>query len=524
MLEAGSLVRHPRLDPCYGLIVALEATWAQVLPVGAGPETGDFALDEGAIAPQLGVARPHLDLWQSRRLALAELTPAGTLDREVLDRVLRAMGRGAAKAHYAARHVPGPFVPDVSSVPVSGKCYGSAEMELLVEASFDFWLTTGRFNDLFEKKLAGVLGRRFCLTANSGSSANLLAISALTSPKLGDRRLRPGDEIITVAAGFPTTVTPIIQNGLVPVFLDADPATGNVRPEQLEAAVGPRTRGIFLAHTLGNPFDVAEALRVARKHDLWLVEDCCDALGARYARDGQEGPCGGFGHIATFSFYPAHHITMGEGGAVVTDDPVLSKILVSFRDWGRDCWCAPGTDGSCKRRYDVKFPLLPAGYDHKYVYSHLGYNLKITDMQAAVGLAQLDRLDGFIADRRRNFAFLRDALADLEGNGLILPRPTPGSDPSWFGFLLTLEKGTGDRADLLRRLEAHKIGSRLLFAGNMLCQPCSEGMVHRCPFPLEGTDAILRRSFWIGLYPGLTEAQLAHSVRQLRLWLAGAKS
>jgi len=462
-----------------------------------------------------------LDLWQTRRTPLADCRPEGSLSAADGDRLLRALGRQAARNDYFAMHRPAPFVPDAAPSPVSGKTYGPEEMENLVEAAFDFWLTTGRFNDAFEERFAAVLGRRFCLTANSGSSANLLAVAALTSRKLGTRRLQPGDEVLATAAGFPTTVAPLVQYGLVPVFLDADPATGNVRPEQLEAAVTPKTKLVILAHTLGNPFDLAAVLATVKAHDLWLIEDCCDALGAAYDRDGVRGRCGGFGHIATFSFYPAHHITMGEGGAVVTDDPQLHKILLSFRDWGRDCWCAPGRDDTCKRRYDWTFPLLPAGYDHKYVYSHLGYNLKITDMQAAVGLAQLDRLDGFVATRRRNFALLQEALADLEGPLVSLPRATPGSDPSWFGYLLTLGPAAGAREALLRHLAAHKIGTRLLFAGNMLCQPCAADMPHRAPMPLTGTDTILHRSFWIGLYPGLGPDQLTHAAACLRGWLTG---
>lgn len=464
----------------------------------------------------------ELDLWQTRRVPEAACQSQGSLSRTETDRLLRALGRQTARNHYFALHRQTPFVPDVAPAPVSGRSYGPEEMEQLFEAGFDFWLTGGRFNDAFEARFAKRLGRAFCLTANSGSSANLLAVAALTSPKLGQRRLKPGDEVLTTAAGFPTTIAPLVQYGLVPVFLDADPATGNVRPEQLEAAVTDKTRLVMLAHTLGNPFDLAAVMATVRAHDLWLIEDCCDALGAGFDRDGLAGPCGGFGHIATFSFYPAHHITMGEGGAVVTDDPLLHKLLLSFRDWGRDCWCPTGHDNTCSHRYDWKFPLLPAGYDHKYVYSHLGYNLKITDMQAAIGLAQLDRLDGFIAARKRNFAFLHEALADLEGPLLGLPRATPGSDPSWFGFLVTLGPDAGEREDVLRRLSAHKIGTRLLFAGNILCQPCAEGLTHRAPVPLDGTETILRRSFWLGLYPGLGEAQLAHAAGCLRAWLTGS--
>ncbi|WP_053062314.1 lipopolysaccharide biosynthesis protein RfbH [Desulfovibrio sp. TomC] len=520
-VSPGNIVRHDAL-PGRGVVLRLQDGLAYVVSEAAG---GSDALDGCCLVPQAtdGALPLRLDLWNTQRLAVADCEPLGALAPSGLDLLFRALGRQAAKGHYGACHTPGVFTPDVSPVPVSGKCYGAPEMENLVEAGFDFWLTTGRFNDAFEARLADWLGRKFCLTANSGSSANLLAIAALTSPKLEERRLRPGDEVLTVAAGFPTTVAPLVQCGLVPVFLDVDPATGNVRPEQLEAAVTDKTRLIFLAHTLGNPFDVAAVMAVARTHNLWVVEDCCDALGSRYARDGLDGMCGGFGHIATFSFYPAHHITMGEGGAVATDDPLLRKILMSFRDWGRDCWCPPGVDNTCSRRFDWKFPLLPAGYDHKYVYSHLGYNLKITDMQAAVGLAQLDRLDGFIQDRKRNFAYLTEALADLEGPWLTLPKATPGSAPSWFGYLMTLGPEAGNREELLQYMAEHKIGTRLLFAGNILRQPCAEGMPHRVAAPLDGTDVILRRSFWIGLYPGLCREQLDHAATCLRRWLTSGK-
>ena len=514
--SVGTVVRHASI-PGFGVVLRVRDDLAHVLTqaVSDGDECCVVSWADGAI-PEL-----RLDLWDTRRLDVAGCQAVGVLDAGALDLIFRALGRQAARGHHSACHARKPFVPDLSPVPVSGKCYGASELEHLVDASFDFWLTTGRFNDAFEPRLAQWLGRRFCLTVNSGSSANLLAIAALTSPKLKERRLKPGDEVITVAAGFPTTVAPLAQHGLVPVFVDVDPRTGNVVPEQIEAAISEKTRLICLAHTLGNPFDVAAVMKLARKHDLWVVEDCCDALGARFSRDGLDGMCGGFGHIATFSFYPAHHITMGEGGAVATDDPLLRKLLMSYRDWGRDCWCPPGVDNTCSRRFEWKFPLLPQGYDHKYVYSHLGYNLKISDMQAAVGLAQLDRLDGFIADRKRNFAFLTKELADLEGPLLGLPQATPGSDPSWFGYLLTLGPEAGNREELMQFLADHKIGTRLLFAGNILRQPCAEGMAHRVAAPLDGTDVIMRRSFWIGLYPGLDQEQLAHAASCLRGWLTG---
>ena len=456
------------------------------------------------------------DPWNTRCLAERELA-AGvgekplSFSRENMDRICRLLGKSAARAHYEAVHAPGPFVPGESPTPVSGKCFGPEEMESLTEASLDFWLTTGRFNDAFESAFARVAGRKYALTVNSGSSANLVALAALCSPKLGERRVKPGDEVITTAVGFPTTVAPIVQYGLVPVFVDASPPTYNIMPEQIEAAVSEKTRAIFLAHTLGNPFDLAEVLRVASKYNLWVIEDACDALGSRYQLPDETAPrmCGSFGHIACYSFYPAHHITMGEGGAVVCDDPELYRIALSLRDWGRDCWCAPGRDDSCKRRYQWKFPLLPEGYDHKYVYSHLGYNLKITDMQAAVGLAQLERLPAFTRARQENFRCLHAMLEPLNGDKLTLPQATSGSLPSWFGFLITLAPDI-DRTGVLEYLNAQKIGTRLLFAGNIMRQPCFEGVRHRSPNDLTGTDQIMRHTFWVGCYPGLREEHLRH--------------
>lgn len=410
--------------------------------------------------------------------------------------------------HYAETRCGQPplFIAGHTPVPPSGKLIGADEFVHLVDAALDGWLTTGRFNAAFESRLAEWLGIPFALTCNSGSSANLLALSALTSPTLGERALRPGDEVITAAAGFPTTVNPILQNGLVPVFVDSDIATCNPRADDIAAAIGPRTRAIMLAHTLGNPFAAAELRALADRHGLWLIEDCCDALGSLH----RGRKVGGFGHLATLSFYPAHHITMGEGGAVLTADPLLKRAVESFRDWGRDCWCAPGCDNTCGRRYDWQLGELPAGYDHKYVYSHAGYNLKITDMQAAVGLAQLARIDDFVARRRANFAFLRERLAPL-ADSLILPAATAGSDPAWFGFPLTLtEKAGFDRVHLLRFLDQRRIGTRLLFAGNLLRQPYFAGRAHRVSGTLENADTIMERSFWVGVWPGLSEAALAY--------------
>ena len=405
-----------------------------------------------------------------------------------------------AQANWPAR----PFVPGVSPVPVSGKVFDGSDLRNLVDASLDFWLTTGRFARDFEPAFAAAMGQAHAVLVNSGSSANLLAVAALCSPELGTRALRPGDEVITCAAGFPTTVNPILQNQLVPVFLDAHIPTYNADLGHLEEAVGPRTRAIILAHTLGNPFDLDAVMAVARRHDLWVVEDCCDAVGARF--DGR--PVGTFGDLATVSFYPAHHITMGEGGAVLTSSPRLKKIVESLRDWGRDCWCEPGHDDTCGKRFGWKLGELPEGYDHKYTYSHVGYNLKATDMQAAVGLAQLRKLPGFIEARNRNFAHLMDRLRPLEA-WLQLPEWLPKGAPSWFGFPLTVRPGAPvDRRTLVQGLEASRIGTRLLFGGNLLRQPAYKGIPHREAGPLPGADAIMERTFWVGVYPGLGTEQL----------------
>ncbi|MFZ4792431.1 MAG: lipopolysaccharide biosynthesis protein RfbH [Candidatus Competibacteraceae bacterium] len=406
---------------------------------------------------------------------------------------------------------PRPFEPGTTPIPPSGKVIGAQELRLMVEASLDGWLTTGRFNEQFERKLGEFLGLPHVLTVNSGSSANLAAVSALCSPLLGERALKPGDEVITVAAGFPTTVNPILVNGLIPVFVDVELGTYNVDVAQIDAAIGLRTRAIMLAHTLGNPFNLDVVTRLAREHQLWLVEDCCDALGSTW----REQKVGTFGDMGTLSFYPAHHITMGEGGAVFTRDPVLARILASIHDWGRDCWCAPGRNNTCGKRFDWQLGELPAGYDHKYVYSHLGYNLKITDMQAACGLAQLERLPEFIAVRQRNFRFLRERLAGLE-EFLILPEATPGSEPSWFGFPVTLRDTAGvSRVDVLRYLDQYRIGTRLLFAGNLLRQPYFQGRAYRLGGELPNTEVVMNQTFWLGVYPGLNEAMLESVAERL---------
>ena len=428
---------------------------------------------------------------------------------------LRSQISELVKQYADIAYAPKPFVPGQTAVPVSGKVIGAKELQLMVDASLDGWLTTGRFNAMFEQRLAQFLGVKYLITVNSGSSANLVAFSTLTSPKLGDRAIKPGDEVIRVAAGFPTTVNPILQFGAVPVFVDVELATHNIDASKIEAAITPKTKAIMLAHSLGNPFNLDVVTALCKKYNLWLVEDTCDALGATYK--GQL--VGTFGDIATLSFYPAHHITMGEGGAVFTNNAELKLIAESFRDWGRDCYCPPGKDNTCDKRFCwTKRDLggdLPDGYDHKYTYSHLGYNLKITDMQAACALAQLDRLDEFIAQRRTNYAYLKMRLASVE-QFLHLPEATPNSEPSWFGFPLVLKETSGvKRTDLINFLEENKIGTRLLFAGNLTKQPYMAGRNFRVSGNLSNTDTVMKQTFWIGVYPGLRTEHLGYIVQKL---------
>ena len=408
-------------------------------------------------------------------------------------------------AEYHAEAFPArEFVPGVSTVPVSGKVIGADDIGAVVESALDGWFTTGRFAKDFERKLARFFGVRSASLVNSGSSANLVALSALTSPKLGERALKPGDEVITVAAGFPTTVNPILQNRLVPVFVDVTLPTYEIDVTKLEAAYSEKTKAVMIAHTLGNVFDLDAITAFCKKYNLWLVEDCCDALGSTYK--GQK--VGTFGDIATVSFYPAHHITMGEGGAVLTDKPALQVLIDSFRDWGRDCWCEPGVDNTCGKRFDWQLGTLPCGYDHKYTYSHVGYNLKATDMQAALGVSQIEKLPQFIERRKENFAYLQKALKPLE-EFLILPEATEHADPSWFGFPIGVKPDAPfTRDQLTQALEAQKIGTRLLFAGNLLRQPAYEGYEYRVVGELTNTDFVMNQVFWIGVYPGLTERML----------------
>jgi len=459
----------------------------------------------------------------------------GALSPAKFEEILRRIIGNQVDQFESCIRQPKPFTPGSTPIPPSGKLIGAPEIRNLVDAALDGWLTTGRFNAEFERRLSGYLDVRRVLTTNSGSSANLLALAALTSPKLGDKALKPGDEVITVAAGFPTTVNPILLYGLVPVFVDVEIPTYNIDSALIEAAITGRTRAIMLAHTLGNPFDLDTVMRLARKHDLWVIEDCCDALGSIYTPNSaphspaveergsnpeQARKVGTFGDIGALSFYPAHHITMGEGGAVFTRNPRLAMILESLRDWGRDCFCEPGHDNSCGKRFGWQLGDLPAGYDHKYTYSHLGYNFKLTDMQAACGLAQMDRLEDFIAARKRNFAFLSERLAPLR-DSLILPRATPGSDPSWFGFPITLRPERGiQRVDLLRYLDEYKVGARLLFAGNLTRQPYMRGQRYRISGYLKNTDLVMNQTFWIGLQPALSSEMLDYGCARLEAFLS----
>jgi len=426
---------------------------------------------------------------------------------------LRDRIRGLVVEYYREAFPSPAFVPGSSPVPISGRVFDEQELELLVESSLDFWLTTGRFAEQFERAFAKFVGVREAVLVNSGSSANLLAVAALTSQKLGDRRLRPGDEVITLAAGFPTTVNPILQNGLVPVFVDVQIPTFNVDVSYLETALSERTRAVIFAHTLGNPFDLDAVTAFAKKHGLWLIEDCCDALGSTYR--GQK--VGTFGDLATVSFYPAHHITMGEGGCVLTDKPLLRTLVESFRDWGRDCWCDPGKENTCGKRFDWQLGELPHGYDHKYIYSHVGYNLKATDMQAAVGVAQLKKLPAFIEARKRNFAYLKSGLKDKSvEEHFVLPEATPSSDPSWFGFpLLVRETAPFSRNALIDFLYERKIGTRQLFGGNLVRQPAYADLNYRVVGDLRTSDRVMNQTFWIGVYPGLTQAMLDYVLQSI---------
>jgi CDP-6-deoxy-D-xylo-4-hexulose-3-dehydrase len=443
----------------------------------------------------------------TRSVSLAEVEGAIPEDKPQVE-ALREQIRELVTKYHAAAFPNHEFIPGKSAVPVSGKVFDAEDIQYAVDASLDFWLTTGRFAEQFEREFARAMGVRDARLVNSGSSANLVALSALTSSTLGDRALQPGDEVITVAAGFPTTINPAIQNNLIPVFVDVQLDTYDIDCSQLEAAVSDRTRAVMIAHTLGNPFDLDAVTAFCKQHDLWLVEDCCDAVGATYKGQG----VGTFGDISTASFYPAHHITMGEGGAVMTQQPALTKLIESFRDWGRDCWCAPGKDNTCGKRFEWQLGELPCGYDHKYIYSHIGYNLKLSDMQAAVGVSQLKKLPGFIAARRANFKRLYDGLADLQ-EFFSLPQATPGSDPSWFGFPIAVKPEGGLKRDqVVQALDQRKIGTRLLFGGNLLRQPAYLDARYRKIGELPNTDYVMNNVFWIGVYPGLTDDMIDYII------------
>ena len=432
---------------------------------------------------------------------------------------IRAQIEGLVAEYHAVAFVPQVFVPGETPVPVSGRVFGASEVQHLVNAGLDFWLTTGRFAAQFERAFAKVMGARHAMLVNSGSSANLCAVSALTSPLLDGRELHEGDEVITVAAGFPTTVNPIFQNRLVPVFVDVDLPGYGIDVSQLESALSPRTRAIIVAHTLGNPFDVGAVAEFAKRHELFLVEDCCDAVGATF--DGR--PVGTFGDLATVSFYPAHHLTMGEGGCVLARMPLFKRIVESFRDWGRDCWCDPGKENTCGKRFAWQLGDLPYGYDHKYTYSHIGYNLKLTDMQASVGVAQLERLDDFVAARRRNYLYLRERLSDVE-HVLEFMTVHPKANPSWFGFPMRVRDDAPFRRNaLVTFLEGRKIATRLLFGGNLARQPAYRGRQHRVVGDLARTDQVMHGTLWVGVYPGLTTEMLDWIVESVRAFCRGAR-
>ncbi len=494
------------------VIAAPKAGLVRAVPFQADGSGGTLVVDtEWLEAPAR--ARGYVDVEALRTWPVNAFGPkAGLLRPSAVAKLMRASIREQVRTFVGQQFPERIFEPGVSSVPVSGRKFGPEEVDNLVDASLDFWLTTGRYNTAFEKSFAKTVGVRHALTVNSGSSANLLAVAAVTDHTWGEDAVHPGDEVITAAAGFPTTVNPLLQYGITPVFVDVQLGTYVPTPEDIAAAVSPKTKGIILAHTLGNPVDMKAVRDIADEHDLWVIEDACDALGSTF--NGQ--PVGSFGDLSTFSFYPAHQITMGEGGAVCTSDPRLKKVVESFRDWGRDCWCAPGEDNTCGKRFGFQLGELPHGYDHKYTYARVGYNLKITDMQAAIGCAQIERLPEFVAARKRNFRIWMEELAGLEGK-IILPEATPGSDPAWFGFPITLRPGKGpDREAVLRGLQAANVHTRNMFGGNLVRQPYFKEQRYRVSGDLSNSDRIMTDTFWVGLYPGLTEAMVLHAAKPLR--------
>ncbi len=434
------------------------------------------------------------------------MTKEEQLKKEIFNKV---------KKIYKLKKIQGKFISGKTRINYAGRVYDEKEMINLVDASLDFWLTAGRYARKFEEEFAKFLGVKYCLLANSGSSANLLAISALTSHKLGQRRLKPGDEVITIACGFPTTLNPILQNNLIPIFLDIDIGTYNIQVDKIEKAISKKTKAIFIAHTLGNPANIEKILKIVKKYSLWFIEDCADALGSKY----KGRYTGTFGHLATFSFYPAHQITMGEGGAVVTDDPLLKKIVASFRDWGRDCWCEPGHDNTCGKRFSQQFGKLPFGYDHKYIYSHIGYNLKITDMQAAIGVAQLKKLPSFIKARRKNFDEFYKSFKNYQ-DYFLLPQPEKNSEPCWFGFPLLVRKTASfTRNNIVQYLEDNKIATRMLFGGNLTKQPAYQNTKYRIFDSLKNTDLVMENLFWIGVYPGINREMIDYLIQCFQKFL-----
>lgn len=506
---------HGELTLAVALEDAPDASFADFAPLFSSAPASGVEWKEGAFAGQFLDAR---EVHRARSsAAIAEKGPAPD---SLLADFFRLRTASAVKGHYRFGHKKEPF-REGRPIPYAGRVYDEREMVALADSALDFWLTAGRFTARFEKGLANYVGARKLLLANSGSSANLLAFSALTSPKLQERRLLPGDEVISVAAGFPSTITPILQNGCVPVFLDISLPTYNIDVRYLEEALSPRTKAVMLAHTLGNPFDLSRIREFCQKNRLWLIEDNCDALGTEYFIDGEWKKTGSIGDLGTFSFYPPHHMTMGEGGAVCTSRLALEKIVLSFRDWGRDCWCDPGKDNTCGIRFEQKLGDLPEGYDHKYIYSHFGYNLKATDMQAAVGVAQLEKLPSFVAARIKNFQTLRDGLKDLE-DIFILPEATANSRPSWFGFLITVKEGARfSRNQIVAELESRKIQTRMLFAGNFLRHPSfdemrASGRGYRVIGDLKVTDQVMNHTFWVGVYPGRTQDELAFMIDTIR--------
>jgi len=509
MYNIGNIVGIENVEEYLGLIVDnVEGSYI-VAELSSGSQSSDqlipVRLDQDD--------SPLFCDWKKRRtIPSNQLVSKGNLNQADLERVLRKDILTKVEGFYHLFHEKkNSFNGDTDSISYGGRVYDEREMKSLVDSSLDFWLTAGRYSKQFEKEFAEFIGVRYALLTNSGSSANLLAFSALTSPKLGDRRIKPGDEVITVAAGFPTTVTPMVQNGAVPVFLDVDLGTYNILADRIEEAITEKTKAIMIAHTMGNPFQLDKVMKIANKYNLWVVEDNCDALGSRF--NGKL--TGTFGHIATSSFYPPHHMTMGEGGAVYTNDAKLKMIIESFRDWGRDCWCPSGCDDTCKKRFGWQLGTLPEGYDHKYTYSHIGYNLRVTDMQAAVGVEQLKKVSGFAEARKRNFNRLLTGLSDLS-EYFILPRATDNSDPSWFGFILTLKDNVHfTKNEIVSHLEKNRIQTRMLFAGNLTRQPAFQNVNYRIHGDLTNTDKILHDTFLVGVYPGLTDQMIDHMVNKI---------